>query len=86
MQIKEFYHEKNITCIKNLAICLIIFIRFTFYYINDKRFNSKAKLNFPSAALFDAVVPCYLIQFKSKLNDPYGITRDYLNKMKFSSS
>ena len=70
----------------DINICLIIFIRFTFYYINDKRFNAKAKLNFPSTALFDAVVPCYLIQFKSKLNDPYGITRDYLNKMKFSSS
>ena len=70
----------------DIIICLIVFIRFTIYYINDKRCNAKAKLNFPSAALFDDVAPYYLIQFKSNLNDPYGITRDYLNKINSSSS
>ena len=70
----------------DIIICLFVFIRFTFYYINDKRRNEKAKLNFPSAALFDNVAPYYLIQFKSNLNDPYGITRDYLNKINSSSS
>ena len=82
---EESSHEKILHVLKTCEVVyvdkiiyLFIFIRFNFYYINDKRCNARTKLNFPSAVLFDAVAPYYPIQFKSKSNDPYKITRYYI--------
>jgi len=70
---EESSHEKILHVLKTCEVVyvdkiiyLFIFIRFNFYYINDKRCNARTKLNFPSAVLFDAVAPYYPIQFKSK--------------------